>query len=110
MRQRASRLVAGTARTPSIRCQGGAIINRFGCRECRPKVRSSGSLAPAQPNSSAAASHIVGDILDYCEAVAVEQSSVLRRREACVIKLFALERERTCGFAMLGPSVEHQDR
>src|SRR5262245_55722617 len=72
--------------------------------------RSEGQLSPAQPNSPASTSRIVSDMADNLEAVAVEQSPVLGRREACMIEQLVLECESARGFAVLGPGVEHQDR
>ena len=37
------------------------------------------------------------------ESVTIEQRAVLRRREACVIELLALERKSAWGFTMLWP-------
>src|SRR5215467_2675583 len=73
------------------------------------RARSAWPLASAQPGRPATASHIVRDVAEQLEANPIDESPILRRREARVIEPLALERERATGFAMLGARVEQQD-
>jgi hypothetical protein len=56
-------------------------------------MRSGRPLAPAQPNSSTTTSLIVDEVADNFEAAAIDQSSVLGLRKACVIEKFTFERK-----------------